>query len=971
MKKGILVSCLLLLYVFAGAQNTIGLPQIINYANSEYRAGTQTWDIKQDKWGRMYYANNEGLITYDGNYWKLYPQPNKTILRSVAIDDSQNRIYAGGQDELGYFTPNALGVLQYTSLKGLIPKPQNQFADVWDIELYNGAVFFRTADRIFEYKNQAIQVYPAVSQWNILKKVNNQLLAQDSRKGLFQYVNNGWQPICEAASVPDFEITGIISLHTDSLLISSLYSGLYIFSKGVLTKKATPSDNDFTENHIYTLERINADEFVAGSTSKGCFILNNGGEIIQKIARPEGLQNNNVLCIFLDKEQNMWTGLNNGISFIAYNSAIKYIKPSKNNDVAGYSTCVFNNQLYIASSDGAYTTSLLNNTKDISFSKGEFSLIKNSSGQVWRLEEVNKQLLMGHHNGSYVIKNNEAVQLTRGPGNWLFVPLSLIAPSHYVLAGTYTGLTMLEFSGSAFTTNEVLKGTNESFRFLAADNAGFIWASHPYRGIYKVSIDTAGRSYTSVLYTAKDGLPSTFRNHVFRINNRVVFATEKGVYEFDAAANRFIPSPFLFSVFGSANIQYLNEDTNGNVWFCSGKKIGVAQPSSSGKQYKITYFPELTGKILAGFENIYPFTKENIFIASDNGIIHLNFEKYAANSYNLPVLLTQVKVLGINDSIIFGGYFTSANETAFRQQEKEVLQFAKKYNSFHFEFSSPAFGTKKNIEYSFLLEGYESNWSAWSSKPEKDYTNLPYGSYTFKVKAHDNLGNESETVLYKFVVKPAWYNTIWAYVLYTVLIIAFFYFLNLWQKRKMKIQQRQFEEEQRKLKYIHQLEMEKNEKEIIKLQNEKLVSEVIYKNKELADVSMHLVERSDALLKVKDELQRLYKKTGENHDIKKAIQLLNDVEKNNSSWEQFATHFDEINNDFLKKLKNKFPQLTNTDLKMCTYLHLKLSSKEIAQLMNISVRGVEISRYRLRKKLSIPQEKTLFDYLIEIGNGTD
>ncbi len=164
--------------------------------------------------------------------------------------------------------------------------------------------------------------------------------------------------------------------------------------------------------------------------------------------------------------------------------------------------------------------------------------------------------------------------------------------------------------------------------------------------------------------------------------------------------------------------------------------------------------------------------------------------------------------------------------------------------------------------------------------------------------------------------------------------------------------------------------MEKNEKEIIKLQNEKLANEVIYKNKELADVSMHLVERSDALLKVKDELQRLYKKTGENHDIKKAIQLLNDVEKNNSSWEQFATHFDEINNDFLKKLKNRFPQLTNTDLKMCTYLHLKLSSKEIAQLMNITVRGVEISRYRLRKKLAVPQEKTLFDYLIEMGNSS-
>lgn len=966
MKKGILFSCLLLFQIFTRAQNTIGLPQILNYSNTDYKAGSQTWDIKQDKWGRMYFANNEGLITYDGNYWKVYAQPNKTILRSIAIDTTINRVYAGGQDELGYFEPNVNGVLQYTSLKNLIPKPKSQFADVWDIELYNGSVFFRTADRIFEYKNETMLVYPAVSEWLLLKRVANKLLAQDKKNGVFQYINNGWQPICQPGSIPDFEITGMLALTKDSLLFSSLNNGLYVFCNGVVSKKITTADDKFTENHIYALEQINKDEFVAGTVSEGCFILNNTGVIIQQISRKEGMQNNNVLCLFLDRNQNLWTGLNNGISFVAYNSAIKYIKPSKNNEVAGYSAVVFNNRLYIASSDGAYAAPLLNTAKDISFSKGEFTQIRNSSGQVWRLNEVNNQLLMGHHNGSYIIQNEEAVLLRRGPGSWLFVPLSPVFPSRHVITGTYTGLNMLEYASNTFSKNYTLSGTSESFRFLAADNNNFIWASHPYRGIYKINIDTSTLSFNTTLYTEKDGLPSTFRNHVFRITNRVIFATEKGVYEFDAATGKFIKSTFLFDVFGPINIQYLNEDADGNIWFCSEKKIGVARPVSSSKRYSITFFPELTGKILSGFENIYPFSKENIFIASDNGIIHLNFEKYSTHNTGLKVLLTQVRAAGKTDSLIFGGYFVSARENSYGQGQ--VLQFPQNYNSFHFEFSSPAYGIQKNIEYSYMLEGYDNSWSAWSFKAEKDYTNLPNGSFTFRVKAHDNLGNESEIVSYKFVVKPAWYKTVWAYFLYTGLLLALFFLLNNYQKRKLKVQQQRFEEEQKKLKYIHQLEMDKNEKEIVKLQNEKLVNEVIYKNKELADVSMHLVERSDALLKVKDELQRLHKKTGENHDIKKAIQLLNDVEKNNSNWEQFATHFDEINNDFLKKLKNKFPLLTNTDLKMCTYLHLKLSSKEIAQLMNISVRGVEISRYRLRKKLAIPQEKTLFDYLIEIGN---
>ncbi|MFN8250285.1 MAG: triple tyrosine motif-containing protein [Ferruginibacter sp.] len=949
------------------SQNTIGLPQIINYSNADYKGGTQTWDIKQDKWGRMYFANNEGLLTYDGTYWKIYPQPNKTILRSIAVDSIQNRVYAGGQDEMGYFAPNAAGTLEYTSLKNLVPKPQNQFADVWDIEILNGAVFFRTSDRIFEYKNQTIQVYPAVSGWSFLKKVNGKLLAQDKKRGLFEYTGNGWQPASKENTAADFEITGIITLDHDTLLVSSLNTGLYLFVNGTFIKKQTPADRDFAENHIYSIERINKDEFVAGTTSNGCYILNNSGQVVQQIARTEGLQNNNVLSVFLDKEKNIWTGLNNGISFIAYNSAIKYIKPSKTNDVSGYSTCVFNNQLYIASSDGAYTAPLFSYNKDISFSKSSFSLIPNTSGQVWRLCEVNKQLLMGHHDGSFILSGNETLQLTRGAGNWLFVPLSNIAPSRFVLAGTYTGLNLLEYDGNRFFKSEPLAGLSESLRFLAADNNGYIWASHPYRGIYRISIDTASRSFSNVLYTAKNGLPSTFRNHAFRINNRVVIATEKGIYEYDAAADRFIPSPYLYNVFGPLNIQYLNEDAQGNIWFCSGKKIGVAMPLNE-KQFRLVYFPELTGKILLGFENIYPFSKENIFIASDNGIIHLNFEKYSAANYKLSVLLTQIKLLDRSDSLIFGGYFSNGKTPAAQPEEKNALQFSNRFNSFHFEFSAPAFGTQKNIEYSYQLNGYNNSWSPWTSKPEKDYTNLPHGHYTFRVKARDNLGNESEAVAYSFEVKPAWYNTVTAYILYILAAIVLILLAGKWQKKKLQVQQLKFEEEQRKLKYIHQLEMEKNEKEIIKLQNEKLVNEVIYKNKELADVSMHLVERSDALLKVKDELQRLHKKTGENHDIKKAIQLLNDVEKNNSSWEQFASHFDEINNDFLKKLKTKFPSLTNTDLKMCTYLHLKLSSKEIAQLMNISVRGVEISRYRLRKKLGIPQEQNLFDYLAEAGN---
>jgi ligand-binding sensor domain-containing protein len=675
-----------LLLFFAQAQNTIGLPQIVNYTSNDFRGGAQTWDIKQDRWGRMYFANNEGLLTFDGSYWKIYPQPNKTILRSITI--FEDKIYAGGQDEIGFYAPDNNGRLTYTSLKDKIPKQFNKFSDVWDIEVYNESVFFRTFDYIFQYSNNSFKVYNAVKGWQYLKSTGEKLIAQDKSKGLFQFINQSWQPICKAGAIPTFEVTGIVTLNKDSLLVSSLMDGLFVIHDSVLTKKQIVTDELLRKNHVYAFDRINAKEFLAATTSDGCFIIDSLGQVVQKISRQEGLQNNNVLCIFLDKDKNLWTGLDNGIGFIAYNTALKYINPGKPNESSGYSCRVFDNKLYIATSDGAYVTSLTGITPDLSFSKSEFVKIKNSAGQTWRLDEVNRQLFMGYNNGSFVIKNDEAVPLTTDPGIWLFLPTTAVYPNKYVLAGTYAGLTMFEFEENRLIKTTELKGPYESLRFLAIDNENEIWASHPYRGIYKITIPPGNNSYNSQLFTEKDGLPSSFRNFVFRIKNRVVFATEQGIYEFDPATKRFIPSPLLYDVFGKMGIQYLSEDSEGNIWFCIEKKMGVVSFNKQTKKPAITYFPELTGKILSGFENIYPYNQKNIFIASKSGIIHLNYEKYTTFKTKLNVLLTEAKVFGKTDSLIFGGYAQTDSDSSFVLSKGGTLKFPNSANSFHFEFSS-------------------------------------------------------------------------------------------------------------------------------------------------------------------------------------------------------------------------------------------------------------------------------------------
>jgi DNA-binding CsgD family transcriptional regulator len=169
------------------------------------------------------------------------------------------------------------------------------------------------------------------------------------------------------------------------------------------------------------------------------------------------------------------------------------------------------------------------------------------------------------------------------------------------------------------------------------------------------------------------------------------------------------------------------------------------------------------------------------------------------------------------------------------------------------------------------------------------------------------------------------------------------------------------------LQYLHQLELEKSDKEIVKLRNEKLESEINHKNSQLASVAMHLVHKGELIEKIKDELKRMKKHQDANttmEEFTKLIKILSEDDKMDKDWEHFAQHFDKVHSDFLVALKNNYPGLSANELKLCAYLRMSLSSKEIAQLMNISVRGVEISRYRLRKKLNLSKEENLFNYLM-------
>ncbi|MBO9151834.1 triple tyrosine motif-containing protein [Chitinophaga sp. GCM10012297] len=979
------------------ARQVIGAPSVLHFSKQQYSGGGQTWDADMDAQGILYFANNEGLLTFNGHGWKMLPVPNHTRLRSVKTDDS-GRIYAGAQDDFGYYRADADGVLRYTSLKPLIPAGEREFADIWNIELYNGQVFFRSNNKIFVYHGNRVQVYHAPGEWRLLCRSEQGLYAQDARMGLLRFNGNGWKQLSRAVAEKQLLLTAVLEHTADTLLLFTYKHGIFRLHNGQLHPFTTPAAATLQKARIQCAMAWKNDQLLIGTAEAGCFILNrHTGAIVQQFGLQEGLQHNSVRKIFPDGGQNLWLALDNGIDMIRYNNAIKQIHPDKHQYLSTYAARVFNGKLYIGTSDGLFVSPLddrqptspsrsQNNNvyhaslrpqeapegagsktfstnppetyADLSFQENRFRKVEQTGGQVWSLSVSGGQLLMGHHEGAFRIGEKLAEPLLKGTGCWLFLPQAT-----RTLIGCYNGLRTMRQTGGSFSKTLQVNVLFESLRFLTAEQDSIVWASHPYRGVYRIVTDK-DTTLRFTLFNSRHGLPSDNNNFVFRIRGRMVVATQAGIYEFDPVRQTFAPSPWLFPVLGAVPVQFMTEDPVGNIWFVSNKTPGVVDfhRNHDGKPYRTMLFPELKGMIVTGFENIYPFNEENIFIGGEKGMYHINYKKYRQPKKEPRVMISQVNARGDRDSLLFGGFLPS-REAAFKS-------LSASFSGFHFEYASPACGHGGNMEFSYRLEGFDPGWSEWAARTEKDYTNLPHGRYTFAVKARDHLGNVSSVATYAFRILPPWHLTAVAKSLYVAAGLALAWGAYILQKRKFAAQQRRYQRKQEQLILHHQYEKEQREKQLISLQHDKLATDIQFKNKELATATMHLLQRGKLLFAIREELLAAIKKIEPlpHYPFKKVMRLFDEAEQDTEDWEQFSRHFDEVHNNFLSVLKKRYPDLSTTDMKLCAYLRIHLTTKEIAQSLGISVRGVETSRYRLRKKLEVPGDTPLYDFLLAVAN---
>lgn len=939
-------------------QNSIENAKVSVFSKSEYAAGTQNWKIERDKLGRVYIANNEGLLVYNGIVWQLYPVPNKTILRSIAFG-SDGKLYAGAQDEFGYFEADKLGRLSFTSLKKLLPAAVKSFADVWNIEVINNEVYFMTSELILRYSQNKITYFKPKSTWSTLKKHGNNLVAQDLQSGVSMFSNGEWAVILKPEDLPaGFQITDVQPFGTDTSLVSTGSNGLYLFTRNKMYPFSIKGL--VNERHFTTLDVMDKSTFLVGSYNTGLYKIDRNGNILGNISTRKGLISNTIRCTYSGFDGCTWIGLDNSIALVDWNNSITHLNSASFNNGSGHGATSFNGNLYFALSTGLQYTPIGNNSDLGSVSLAPKTIL---DGLTWKLSVLENQLLVGRDDGLWTVSGSNASPVSKASGFWTFQPIEGSTPLK-IASGNYLGIQLFTNEQGKLQNNGSIANFNESSRYLEVDGQS-IWVSHPYHGLFKIDL----QQNTTQKFTSQHGLPTDLENHVFKLKGKIVFATTKGIYEWDNASRKIVPSSYYQNLFGKRAIRYLKEDPSGNIWFVQDKMLGVAD--FQGASPVIRFIPELYNHILSGFENIYCYNEENTIVGSDIGFYNINYKKYRAKSFPYAAYLSSVKLFGNGDSIIYGGYNQDFNNKNFD------FSIPYKSNSVRFTFASSFLRHNPLIEFSYYLEGYDKSWSSWDRLQEKEYTNLKAGKYIFHLKARYGPSNEFKEFSFTFQIETPWYRSIWAYLFYILALVSMiFLLLRLQKQRLLKKEQKRmleaklkFEEEQRQINYKHQLKLEKKEKAIIQLKNENLQAEIKHKNEDLASAAMNLLQKKAFLNRITSELNNLYqliKDQVDTSEIRKIIRQLNSEEKLDEEWEQFSIHFNNVHSDFLITLKKAFPELNAHEMKLCAYLRMNLSSKEIAQLFSISVRGVEISRYRLRKKLKLQSHQDLFEFLMNI-----
>ena len=935
-KRYLLLSCVVALVLNnLSPLYSQALPPIQNFSPKDYHGENQNWAISQSSDKLIYVANSKGLLAFNGASWVLYPSPNETIMRSVQV--VEDRIYTGCYMEFGYWTKNDLGTLEYTSISEKISVDLIQDEEFWNIINVDDYMVFQSLKRIYIYngKNGDVQTINTKSTITKMFKVGQGIYFQRKGEGIFKIEAGKDFLVFNDGMVKEDEVIQIFG-NDDDLLILTKSNGFCQQENGKLVRSNSFPNDFLSKLSLYDARQLRDKSFVLGSISNGLIRLGEQGELLAQINQGNGLLNNTVLSLFEDVESNLWLGMDHGICYINTNSPFKVFNDTKGVLGSVYASAIYKENLYLGTNQGLFYKRL--------DSKDDFTFISGTQGQVWSLTTIDDTLFCGHHSGTYLVKSNQVQKISTIEGTWDIARIP--DKSNLLLQGNYDGLYILEKTANSWRLRNKIKGFNNSSRYFEILGKE-IFVNHEYKGVFQLRTDA---SFFEVTGIEKDTLIKGSNSGIVKYNGDLLYSYKKGIFKFNSSTRTFVRDSLLSNVYdegGYESGKLIADDKGQRLWIFTKSNISLLASVGLTNTPKLQRIP-LTKEMregIPGYENILSLPNANTYLlGKTSGYLTVDMDHIESAEF-------EVRIASITNG-----------ENSLQERlidNKSKADFSSDENHIAFSYYAPEYHKYLNTDYQFRLGGVDDDWSPWSEKAEVFYEYLPFGNHLFEVRAR--IGNEisRNTATFQFKIAKPWYISNLMIVIYVLAVLLFSFFMHMMYKQYYNKQRQKLMDRNTRAMELAQVQ---NEKEIIKITNEQLKIENRSKSKELAVSTMSIIKKNELLTIIKEALKPISKEDA----AKQVVTIIDDNLGKNDEWELFQEAFNNADSEFLKRIKTTHPNLSPNDLRLCAYLRLNLSSKEIAPLLNISPRSVEIKRYRLRKKLNLQHEDNLVNYILAL-----
>ena len=964
MKRHLIVMMLLLnmypfcMYLLANNPK-LGIPDVEYFNRRQYGGATQNWKVSQGKSDLLYFANNDGLLEFDGVRWRLHRQMGNLIVRSATcIDD---KVYTGGFNEFGFFRYDSLHHFQYTSLA--TTATLKALGNTWAIHELDNKVIFQLDHAICVFvDDKLVATIPSQSRFISSFIVNGLLLVQDEAKGLLEVRGNQAFPIAGGDVFIPKTIASVMALSENRIAIGTMKAGVYVWDMQTIEPWDMPANEELKKANIFCGVSYHDKYLVFGTIQNGFLITDMSGRLLMQVDKDKGLVNNTVLSVFVDKEGGIWGGLDNGIARISLNSSVSFLS-SYYNLGTGYIMRKHRDSYYFGTNQALFSIDK-ERFKDPLKDRNDFQKIKGTDGQVWSLYQDDLGLLCGHNLGIFAISGTSSKLITPPDVNGVWNFITIKDRPDLMLAGTYNGLILLKKEEKAWRFVKHLLGFDESSRYAEWDSAGNLWVGHGSKGLYQIRLS---KDYQAIEHLKVHGF-TLFDDEtsmvISKVKDQCVVSAKNGIYQINANGSA-TPYDGFNAYFTNGDFPgQMHEDRFRNVWFFQANKVGVLRYLEDGTYKKIDYpFLPLEKKLVSGFESVFVADKQNAFFGMEEGFAHYTLQN--DKNFNVPFKVHLRSFRGISDSTEYVLHQQDNGESL----QLNIPEYRFKNNSFEIHYAA-TFYQDDDVLYITHLSGVDERNEDWSDISFRQFTKLKEGNYSFEIQAKNPYGVRSKPLVFRFKVLPPWHRHLYAKIAYLILLILLTIIVIKIFNRRVEAS-RQKEKLNQRARYKAKEEQLMNEalraeKELIKMRNDRLRNDMLFKEKELANSALSVIQKNEFLASIKERLKRIKGSKDLEDMVYKLGLVIKKIDKDidsESHWEVFELHFEQVHAEFLKRLKEKHAELSLREQKLCAYIRMGMTSKEIAMMMNISFRAVENNRYRLRQKLDIMHGENLSRYI--------